>query len=544
MRHRLFSTFLVCAIIALPLTSCSTTTHCWGTAFSEAETLEQKGELDAASKKWSDALACSEKYGDKDYRYTLTLHNLAQLQSNLGRYEEAQHNFEKLIAIEDKYHKGEFLGLAWNLSELGDTFYQQGKYKEAMEAYKRSADISEVSGRMISMVSSTRKLADSFVKLDKLEPAALMYGKAIAFANEVIGTPQFGDYKYPLLDQMAQVESDQTDLCNQRKAYKSGLKFALEAERHWGQLYDLTYEQKREPTPEGKLGIFLRPVNKRTGPPATMLAEIGPDVVNTLEKLAYYYCHTGKYAEAELLFGRIIEIFNQVSAIDKDLLAKRNDFISEVYRSWHACHKAPAGFMEAEEHFRQQDPSLQKADNPFLAEFSGIRHLQDFYEKRVHMPQEYAWAIPNSEALLELKKYQPIVEAGAGTGYWASLLKKMGVDIIAYDVVPVPAKNNAWHFRAKKSWSEVLAGDERVVEKHPERTLFVCWPPGDDPFAYNALSKYKGKTFIYIGEGPGGANGNRDFFTLLAKEWKLKNVVAIPQWPGIYDSMCVYERKK
>lgn len=539
---RLLPVSLCIILVAVSLMSCSVSSCCWGSLVKEAETAEQNGDLNVAEAKWTEALKASEKYGDADSRYTSTLHALAQLQSNLGKYEDAQHNFEKLVALEDKNHKGEFLGLAWNLSELGDTYYQQGKYKEAMETYKRSADISEVSGRMIAMVSSTRKLADSFVKLDKLEPAALLYGKAAAFANEVIGTPQFTDYKYPLLDQLAQTESDQTDLCNQRKGYKTGLKFALEAERHWGMLYDLSFEIKRDPVPGGKLGIFLRPESKHTGQPATMLAEIGPEVVNTLEKLAYYYAHMGKYGEADLLFGRIIEIFNQVSAVEKDLQPRRSDFISEVYRSWRVCQKAPAGFMEAEMHFRQQNPSVP--DNQFLWEFSSIRRLQDFYEKRVYMPHQYAWAIPNAEALLELKKYEPIVEAGAGTGYWASLLKKMGVDIIAYDIVPVPAKNNAWHFRANKSWAEVLAGDETIVAEHPDRTLFVCWPPGDDPFAFNALSKYRGKTFIYIGEGPGGANGNRDFFTLLAKDWKLKNVVVIPQWPGIYDAMCVYERKK
>jgi tetratricopeptide (TPR) repeat protein len=544
MRPTWLMSFFLAALIALPLVSCSTSSNCWGTLVKEAETAELNGDLATAEAKWTEALKISEKYGDGDNRYTSTLHALAQLQSNVGKYEDAQHNFEKLVALEDKYHKGEFLGLAWNLSELGDTYYQQGKYKESMETYKRSADISEVSGRMIAMVSSTRKLADSFVKLDKLEPAVLLYGKAAAFANEVIGTPQFTDYRYPLLDQLAQTESDQTDLCNQRKGYKTGLKFALEAERHWGMLYDLSFELKRDPAPSGKLGIYLRPTTKRTGQPATMLVEIGPEVVNTLEKLAYYYAHMGKYGEADLLFGRIVEIFNQVSTIDKDLQAKRGDFVSELYRSWRACYKAPVGFMEAEDHFRQENPILQKADNQFLTDFASIRRLQDFYEKRLYMPHQFAWAIPNAEALLELKKYQPIVEAGAGTGYWASLLKPMGVDIIAYDIVPVPAKNNAWHYRAKKSWSEVLAGDETVVAKHPERTLFICWPPGDDPFAFNALSKYKGKTFIYIGEGPGGANGNRDFFALLAKDWKLKSVVVIPQWPGIYDAMCIYERKK
>lgn len=48
-----------------------------------------------------------------------------------------------------------------------------------------------------------------------------------------------------------------------------------------------------------------------------------------------------------------------------------------------------------------------------------------------------AYAIPSNEALNALADLKmPLVECGAGTGYWASLLREHGVEITAYDIAP------------------------------------------------------------------------------------------------------------
>ncbi len=516
----------------------------WQKLANEAEQCQQDGRLDNALDCWKRAVAISEKFGDKDERYTTSLHALAQLQSNLGQFAEAQANFLKVVDIEDKYHRGEFLGLTWNLCQLGDTYYQEHKYQQAAEAYKRAAGIDEASGRMMSMVTDVRKLARTYAQLGDYRAAGLMFSKAEGFFAEAMKLPRFAEYRLALLEERAQLNSDRTDACNKAKLYKIGLKFALAADKSWQRLSELSYEVTRPPSPPEALAKIVAEARKTKQRPVTMLDEIGPGVIQILERLAYYYCHMGKPAEAELLYGRIVEVFNQMAASSQDIQSKRMDFMSEMYRSWHSCHTALPAFVAADNYYREHNPALQAVQNPFLTQFASIKHRQDFFQKRMYLPQQYAWAIPTAEALDELKRNQPIVEAGAGTGYWTSLLRKMGVDIVAYDIVPVPAKDNAWHFRANKSWSDVLAGDESVVEKFPERTLFICWPPGDDPFAFKALSKYEGKTFIYVGEDQGGCNGNDDFFDLLRKDWALKKTIAIPQWPSIFDRMYVYERKK
>ena len=48
----------------------------------------------------------------------------------------------------------------------------------------------------------------------------------------------------------------------------------------------------------------------------------------------------------------------------------------------------------------------------------------------------YAFAVPTAEAIAVLKRHCPLVEVGAGTGYWASLVRQAGGDVTALDSQP------------------------------------------------------------------------------------------------------------
>lgn len=46
---------------------------------------------------------------------------------------------------------------------------------------------------------------------------------------------------------------------------------------------------------------------------------------------------------------------------------------------------------------------------------------------------KYAFAVPSERALAAIVALDPIVEMGAGTGYWARCLQARGADVLAYD---------------------------------------------------------------------------------------------------------------
>ena len=196
--------------------------------------------------------------------------------------------------------------------------------------------------------------------------------------------------------------------------------------------------------------------------------------------------------------------------------------------------------------------SLKASENPQLelmtlllaapAELAAGLALE---ERRRELASLFSWAVPNTRALDVLAAYAPLVECGAGMGYWAALLRARGVDIAAYDAAPPGrASKNAFHRRGREPWTDVLrASSIAAVRRHRDRTLVLCWPPyGDDGASYSVLRAYRGETFLYIGEPDEGATGSVRFRRELALNWTLAKTVALPRWPRLRDTLMVYRR--
>lgn len=151
---------------------------------------------------------------------------------------------------------------------------------------------------------------------------------------------------------------------------------------------------------------------------------------------------------------------------------------------------------------------------------------------------KYSWAIPNNEALKTIKEYSPVIELGAGSGYWAHLLSKLGANIIAFDNYADADTPYAFtHY-----WMKPINKDEACIDEHPHRTLLLCWPDPRSEAASKALKRYLGKYVIYIGPPNCKYVADSSFFSMLASNFKLIQKVAIPQWPGINDALFVFER--
>jgi hypothetical protein len=163
----------------------------------------------------------------------------------------------------------------------------------------------------------------------------------------------------------------------------------------------------------------------------------------------------------------------------------------------------------------------------------GLGSVLNLPARRRELAALFAWAIPGEGALSVLAGYGPLVECGAGTGYWAALLRARGVDIVASDLVP-----------GRRPWTAVSAASAvAAVRANRGRTLFVCWPPHDDDAAgYAALRAYRGDVLLYVGGGPGGPTGTVRFHRELELNWTPAEQAALPVWPGLRDRLVVYRR--
>lgn len=220
---------------------------------------------------------------------------------------------------------------------------------------------------------------------------------------------------------------------------------------------------------------------------------------------------------------------------------------------------------------RHQDSAAAPADltgsNPLLLEHRS--RPEPTPADVAALTARYAFAIPTDRALATIQLHSPhgVVEIGAGTGYWASLLHGLGVPVVAYDLAPPMSPDNKW-FHSSAAWCDVLQGDETAVDQHAERTLLLVWPTRDEVWPAQALTRFHavgGRTVVYVGEGPGDKTGDLRFHALLGAHehclactygvldlacvcgtsplWRHVETVSLPHWPGHHDDLHVYVRR-
>lgn len=125
-----------------------------------------------------------------------------------------------------------------------------------------------------------------------------------------------------------------------------------------------------------------------------------------------------------------------------------------------------------------------------------ISDIEEIYlrKNRREYIRDYSWAIPSELAIKTICKYAPIVEMGAGGGYWAYLISQNGIPITALDDCSESYQ---------KRWIEAKKGTPDSLKNYSDHTLFLCWPPYSSSMASNSLEEFSGKNVIYIGEEEG-----------------------------------------
>lgn len=175
----------------------------------------------------------------------------------------------------------------------------------------------------------------------------------------------------------------------------------------------------------------------------------------------------------------------------------------------------------------------------------------DGYQERQAVREEaildYAFAVPDGDALEVIAGLAPIVEMGAGTGYWAGLLRARGVDVIAYDQTPGHGIESG-AAAGRRLYTEVLAGGPAALAAHPDRTLLLVWPPlwheGDDEadMSVACLDHWRGRSLVYVGDWQ-GATASDAFHQRLRGEFVEVACHVIPQWDEVRDRLWVFERR-
>ena len=149
------------------------------------------------------------------------------------------------------------------------------------------------------------------------------------------------------------------------------------------------------------------------------------------------------------------------------------------------------------------------------------------------------FASESDEATIrKIASHGPIVEMGAGRGYWAWCLSQIGCDVLSFneDVPPQDYKFGMY----SHLFHPVQVGTPSTLKYHGDRTLLLVWPPYDDPMAADCLRHFKGKFLCYVGED---CTADDTFHEVLNDCFEQIAWLPMSTWPGIHDSLFVYRRK-
>ncbi|XP_041053724.1 beta-crystallin B3-like isoform X1 [Carcharodon carcharias] len=114
------------------------------------------------------------------------------------------------------------------------------------------------------------------------------------------------------------------------------------------------------------------------------------------------------------------------------------------------------------------DPQLQHGRRKELVQL--LRDIDELSCQKLQIL--FSFSVPNLEAMSFISDLkQPVVSAGAGTGYWEFLLQSHGVDLISFDTNIV--------YPPEMQYSEILTSGPEILEQFPDRALFLAWPDID-----------------------------------------------------------------
>ncbi|CAI7734188.1 unnamed protein product [Closterium sp. NIES-54] len=222
----------------------------------------------------------------------------------------------------------------------------------------------------------------------------------------------------------------------------------------------------------------------------------------------------GKRAETGGEWGREGAPLNPllVPYIDLNIAPLRRIYAWRAHSAAAAAVAAPPHRTLRRRHTAAQDPppspplpAPELRSAPFL---SSLRFSAP-------APLRFRRAVPTEAALAAVKAAaaggKGVVEVGAGTGYWAALLRRRGVDVAAYDWTPLGSTRSTGSSSSSSSrssgsdgtsswvnghhalpmasacqmvnvppFTHVAEGDASVSAQHPDRSLLLCWPPPEE----------------------------------------------------------------
>lgn len=167
---------------------------------------------------------------------------------------------------------------------------------------------------------------------------------------------------------------------------------------------------------------------------------------------------------------------------------------------------------------------------------AGVRDsLANFYQRDGFI-EEFGFSLPCSEALDVLERHAPILEIGAGSGYWSALMACRGIDVVATD----PAIEK-FKFETGRYFPIVSLQGKTAVRRHSDRNVFCSWPSLTETWLRQAARAMRpGRTLIVVRED---ATADERTWNYLEMAFRFIGDCRLPCWWGLHDRIEIWKKR-
>lgn len=173
--------------------------------------------------------------------------------------------------------------------------------------------------------------------------------------------------------------------------------------------------------------------------------------------------------------------------------------------------------------------------------------------------------MPTDTAIETIAEYGPVLEVGAGSGYWSYVLAEAGVEVIATDLSPpdvvtddLPAGyydaigSDEYQFISverseresyQKMWDTVHIADHSCIKSYPSHSILFCHPEGFEWTEEVLDLCHLGQELVLVAEWYPGADATPMFFKRLAENWELKETFPVYDWASMHVGGYVFEKQ-
>jgi tetratricopeptide (TPR) repeat protein len=255
-------------------------------------------------------------YHHDNLAYADSLNNLAELYRTQGRYSEAEHLYERSLAIWEQQLGKDHPNVANSLNNLGLLYQAQGRYAEAESVYRRAWSIS-----MNVLGENNRLTQIVWGNLQLLVQQAVNVGRAEDLSDHPHIATQLNNLAeaYDKQGRYSEAESLYLRVIQIRKTQLGA--DHLDTAASLDNLAFLYYSQERYAEAEPLLQQILQ-IRE------TQLGAAHPDTADTRLGMASLYYEQGRYSEAELLYQSLLSTQEQLGNEHPTVVRCLNDLAS------------------------------------------------------------------------------------------------------------------------------------------------------------------------------------------------------------------------